>query len=73
LIEAGGTAGAEIVVETIAVACAQLDHSIFGARGETAIAFEARTARKASLRLVHGLGLRQAVDYFIEGRNAMAE
>ncbi len=55
LAEARAAAGALGVVEAVAVALAQLDDRVIGARAQAAVAFEAVAARQAAARLVPGL------------------
>ena len=52
LREARSAAGAAVVVELVAVADAQLDDRVLGARAQAAVALETVAAREATARLV---------------------
>src|SRR5271166_1607554 len=71
LLVAGGTTGAPVVVEAVAVTGSELDHRVLRAGAQTAVALKAVTARQAPAGLeCRRLG-RQAADDLVESGDAL--
>src|SRR6056297_4109542 len=66
LFEAGGAAGAQGVVEAVALAGSELDDGVLRAGGEAAVALVAVAAGQAARRLVPGLRFRNGRDDLAE-------
>src|SRR6185295_696969 len=68
LFETNGAARAEVVVDAIKSARAELDDGLLRTGGQTIVTFEAVAAGQASARLVTSLRLSQSVGDFLETR-----
>src|SRR5215470_16284753 len=71
LLITGAAAGAPVVVKPVAVPGTELDHRVFRAGAQTAVALEAVATGQAPARLVDGLGLGQATDHLTETGDAL--
>src|SRR4249919_3067811 len=73
LLEAGPATGAPVVVETVAVARAELDDRVLGTGAQAAVALEAVAARQAPLGLVDRRRLIETAHHLGEGGRALLD